>query len=190
MKMKYRFLKRSLDLLSAVAAIPIFGPVFFFATLAILIDDRGPVFFVQWRIGRRGVPFRVYKFRTMRGGVVTRVGRALRATGLDELPQYLNIVRGEMSVVGPRPLTQEDVDRLGWTHGAVMARWFVKPGLTGLAQINSGAGAERSRELDIDYIKRKSLKLDAEIIAVSFVMNVVGKRRAKNFLAEKIRRIS
>src|ERR1041384_3290289 len=107
-------MKRALDLFSALAAIPIFGPIFFLAAAAIWIDDRGPIFFVQWRIGRRGVPFRVYKFRTMRGGEGTRAGRWLRAAGLDELPQYLNIVRGEMSVVGPRPLTQDDVDRLGW----------------------------------------------------------------------------
>ncbi len=181
--------KRVIDWLSIVAAVPVFGPVALAASLLIKADDGGPVFFTQWRIGKRGKLFLVYKFRTMRSGQVTRAGRLLRATGLDELPQYVNIIRGEMSVVGPRPLTQADVDRLGWTSGEVMKRWFVRPGLTGLAQINAGCGAERSQELDLRYIEAKSVRLDLGIIMVSFVMNVIGKRKARMILAERIRRL-
>ena len=82
---------------------------------AILLDDGRPVLFRQERLGHRRRPFHILKFRSMRDGRVTRVGRVLRATGLDELPQFVNILRGDMSAVGPRPLTADDVARLGWS---------------------------------------------------------------------------
>ena len=81
---------------------------------AILLEDGRPILFRQERVGRARRPFHVLKFRSMRGDRVTRVGKLLRATGLDELPQFLNILRGEMSAVGPRPLTASDIRRLGW----------------------------------------------------------------------------
>ena len=102
---------------------------------AILIDDGRPVLFRQARLGRGRRTFEIVKFRSMRDGRVTRVGRLLRATGLDELPQFVNILRGDLSAVGPRPITEEDARRFGWTGPSAAARWRVKPGLTGLGQL-------------------------------------------------------
>ena len=96
----------------------------------------------------------------MRDGRVTRVGRVLRATGLDELPQFINILRGEMSAVGPRPLTAADIARLGWTAPRFDFRWRVPPGLTGLAQVTGARSGRLSLHLDRGYIARQSLLLD------------------------------
>jgi undecaprenyl phosphate N,N'-diacetylbacillosamine 1-phosphate transferase len=156
----------------------VLGPALAISALAVAVDDGAPVLFRQPRLGRERVPFEILKLRTMRDGRVTRAGRWLRATGLDELPQFLNVVRGDMSVVGPRPLTQLDVDRLGLEE----ARFSVKPGITGLAQLYGGHGPRHSRRLDRLQIRRKSARLDLQIVAASFVVNVVGKKRTKVWL--------
>ena len=117
----------------------------------------------------------------MRDGRVTRVGRFLRATGLDELPQFVNIVRGELSAVGPRPVTAEDAQRFGWTGAQADARWNVAPGLTGLAQL-AGRSPRESLLLDRCYARRQRLALDCRIIAMSFVVNLLGKSRARRLL--------
>ena len=127
--------KRLFDFACLVAALPLFGLPMLAIALAIKIDDGGPVFFRQLRAGLDRREFEVLKFRTMRDGAVTRAGRWLRLSGLDELPQFLNVLYGQMSIVGPRPLTVSDIERLGWTEGEVLRRWNVKPGITGLAQI-------------------------------------------------------
>ena len=118
----------------------------------------------------------------MRGGEVTRVGRWLRATGLDETGQFLNVLRGDMSMVGPRPLTLDDVKRLGWTRAEYDDRWGTRPGITGLAQLLGGGTARGSLRLDRLYVARRSVGLDTQIIAASFVVNVAGKRRTKGWL--------
>ena len=133
--------QRVFDVLGASAGAVVFTPVMAAIAAAILLDDGGPVLFRQKRIGCRRQPFDVLKFRSMRDGEVTRVGRVLRATGLDELPQFVNIVRGDMSAVGPRPLTAADITRLGWDDPSCDFRWSCRPGLTGLAQL-MGARAE------------------------------------------------
>jgi lipopolysaccharide/colanic/teichoic acid biosynthesis glycosyltransferase len=171
--------ERALDLLFAGAALGVLGPVLAVAAGAVAIDDGAPILFRQSRLGRDRVQFEIMKLRTMRDGKVTRVGRWLRATGLDELPQFLNVVRGEMSVVGPRPLTEADVARLGLGQ----ERFRVKPGITGLAQLYGGRGARHSRRLDRLQIARKSARLDLQIVAASFAVNVAGKKRTKAWLA-------
>ena len=115
------------------------------------MDDGRPIFFHQQRVGWRRRPFSILKIRTMRGGVITRVGRVLRATGLDELPQFVNILRGDMSAVGPRPLTDGDVQRCGWTGPEFDFRWDTRPGLTGLAQIVGSQSMQGALELDRLY---------------------------------------
>src|SRR5215471_2653805 len=100
--------KRALDLMGAGAACLVFGPLVAAIAAATVIEDGGPAFFVQTRLGRNRRPFEILKFRSMRDGRVTRVGGWLRRTGLDELPQFVNVCRGDMSVVGPRPLTAGD----------------------------------------------------------------------------------
>lgn len=174
--------QRCLDVLMSLTGIVMFAPVYLVIALLIYLEDRGPVFFLQPRLGRHRQQFRIYKFRTMRGGQVTRVGRWLRRTGLDEIPQFFNILCGKMSVVGPRPLTQADVTRLGWNRAFHDARWEVRPGLTGLAQLHAGRSAKHSWLFDQTYALQRGALLDAQIIALSFVINLVGKTRMRQWL--------
>lgn len=169
--------KRVFDIVGCFAGLGIFGPIFAIIATLIYLEERKTIFFIQERIGLNGKRLRVFKFRTMTDGNVTRVGKWLRKTGLDELPQYLNIIRGDLSIVGPRPLTQFDIDRLKWQGNAF--RWQMKPGLTGLAQIRSGSGADQSLQADLEYFQTASFYVDCKIIAVSFMMNIFGKRKVQ-----------
>jgi lipopolysaccharide/colanic/teichoic acid biosynthesis glycosyltransferase len=174
--------KRLFDVAGAIGGLLFFAPVIAAVSAAIVADDGGPVLFAQPRLGRGRRPFTILKFRTMRGGRVTRVGRLLRATGLDELPQFLNILRGEMSAVGPRPLTADDVARLGWMTPHHDFRWRVLPGLTGLAQLAGPPSAAGSLALDRYYVRRASLQLDVRLIALSFAVNALGKARVQRWI--------
>ena len=171
--------KRALDVAGAAAACVVFAPVAAAVTLATWLEDGGPPLFLQTRIGRRRQPFTVFKFRSMRERRVTRVGQWLRRTGVDEVAQFLNVCRGEMSVVGPRPLTGEDLLRLGWDDARTDWRFAAKPGITGLSQLFGGRGARTSLRLDRLYLRRQSLSLDLQLIALSFAANVVGKRTVR-----------
>ena len=122
----------------------------------------------------------------MRGGSITRVGRVLRMTGLDEIPQFLNILAGEMSAVGPRPLTDDDVRRLGWSGADCDFRWETKPGLTGLAQIAGPPSQQDALELDRFYNARWSPLLDCQMIALSFAVNVFGKARVQRMVGRSL----
>jgi len=155
---------------------------------AILLDDGLPILFRQERVGLRRRTFTILKFRSMRDGRVTRAGRILRRTGLDELPQFVNILRGDMSAVGPRPLADADVRRLGWTSARYDFRWRVRPGLTGLAQVMGTASPRRSASLDRWYVAHRSLALDARLIALSFAINALGKARVRHALLPPRRR--
>jgi lipopolysaccharide/colanic/teichoic acid biosynthesis glycosyltransferase len=168
--------KRAFDLLAAGSACLIFAPLVAAIALATVIEDGRPVLFVQTRLGRHRRPFAILKLRSMRDGEVTRVGRWLRKTGLDELPQFVNVCRGQMSVVGPRPLTADDVERLGWNQPEYDWRFGTKPGITGLSQLLAGRGVAASRRLDRLYQQRQSPMLDTRIVALSFVVNLVGKQ--------------
>src|SRR4030095_12227274 len=110
--------QRLFDVIGSTAGLVVFGPIMAVIAAAIVVDDGWAVFFAQDRLGYPRPPFRLLKFRSMRDGRVTRVGRVVRATGLDEVPQFINILRGEMSAVGPRPLTERDVQRLWLARGA------------------------------------------------------------------------
>jgi lipopolysaccharide/colanic/teichoic acid biosynthesis glycosyltransferase len=170
--------KRAEDLIIAVPLTLIASPVLALIALAIAIESGGPVFYVDERVGLGGRPFRMIKFRTMvRGAVgaglgrlvtssdsrITRVGAALRRWSADELPQILNVVRGDMSIVGPRPTYREQVDR--YTERD-RGRLRVKPGITGLAQVSGRNDLSwRARiDLDLAYIDRLSLWLDLSIL--------------------------
>jgi lipopolysaccharide/colanic/teichoic acid biosynthesis glycosyltransferase len=173
--------KRIFDLCGALGGLLFFGPLMLGVAAAIVLDDGRPVLFRQTRLGRRRRTFEIVKFRSMRDGRVTRVGRLLRATGLDELPQFLNILRGDLSAVGPRPVTEDDAVRFGWTGPSAAARWRVPPGLTGLGQL-AGRSPRESLRLDRCYVRRRSLAFDCRLIAMSFVVNVLGKSRARRLL--------
>lgn len=174
--------KRILDVSLAVAACIAFAPIVTVIMLAIWLEGRGSPFFAQTRVGRRRKTFRILKFRTMRAGVVTRVGRWLRRTGLDELPQFLNVCRGEMSIVGPRPLTVEDVTRLDWSSEHYDWRFAMKPGITGIAQLAGGQSAQHSARLDRLYLRRQCAALDLRMIALSFIINMVGKTAVRRWI--------
>jgi lipopolysaccharide/colanic/teichoic acid biosynthesis glycosyltransferase len=174
--------KRFFDIAGAVGGLIVFAPVLAVVGAAILLEDGRPVLFAQSRLGRGRRPFTILKFRSMRDGRITRVGRLLRATGLDELPQFVNILRGDMSAVGPRPLTDADATRLGWLTPRHDFRWRVSPGLTGLAQILRPTAATGSLGLDRYYVSRGTLLLDMWLVALSFAVNVLGKPRARRLL--------
>jgi len=162
-----------LDVVVAAGALLILGPVFLLIAVLIKMDSPGPAIFRQQRVGKDMKPFTLYKFRTMRADVdaygpsphsgddprITRVGRFLREYSLDELPQLFNVLKGEMSLVGPRPLYMRQA--LKW-NDRQKRRLEVKPGLTGLAQV-FGRGElpiEDKIELDVQYVERASLRLD------------------------------
>ena len=174
--------KRAFDIAGACAGLVVFAPVMAVAMLAVLADDGRPLFFRQRRVGFQRRPFSILKLRTMRDGRTTRVGRLLRATGLDEVPQLVNILAGEMSAVGPRPLTESDVARLGWTGSEFDFRWEAKPGLTGLAQIVGPASPIEALELDRTYTGSWNPSLDCRLIALSFAVNVFGKAQVQRHL--------
>jgi lipopolysaccharide/colanic/teichoic acid biosynthesis glycosyltransferase len=170
---------RALDLAIAGVLLVVTAPLLGLAALAIKLESRGPVFYRQRRIGKDGRPFELLKLRTMVPGAesmgagiyvlegdprITRVGRLLRRFSLDELPNLVNVLRGELAIVGPRPTVQEQVDR--YTERQ-RRRLEVKPGITGWAQIKGRTSLpwpERI-ELDVWYVEHRSLRLDLEILA-------------------------
>jgi undecaprenyl phosphate N,N'-diacetylbacillosamine 1-phosphate transferase len=174
--------KRALDVLVAGAACAAIAPLVAGIAVATWLEDSGSPLFAQSRVGRERHPFTILKLRSMREQRVTRVGRWLRRTGIDELPQFVNVLRGEMSVVGPRPLTQQDVDRLGWHEAPHDWRFAVNPGITGLSQLLAGPASRSTRRLDRLYLQRQSLLLDLRIIALSFAVNLAGKRNVRHWV--------
>ncbi|MBM3461506.1 MAG: sugar transferase [Armatimonadetes bacterium] len=181
MSSDYRLLKRLLDVAIASFALVLLAPVLLVIAAAIVLDNPGPVFYVHQRVGQFGRPFPFFKFRTMVVGAdrigyeidgaadrrITRIGRFLRRWHLDELPQLLNVLRGEMSIVGPRPTLQYQVDVYTPEQ---RRRLLVPPGLTGLAQVsglNSLTWPEKIR-IDVEYVEKASLRLDLEIMLRTF----------------------
>jgi lipopolysaccharide/colanic/teichoic acid biosynthesis glycosyltransferase len=180
--------RRVLDVVLAAALLLLTAPLLALAALAIRLESRGPVFYRQLRVGRDGEPFELWKLRTMVPGAeamgagiyvlegdtrITRVGRMLRRFSLDELPNLVNVLRGEMAIVGPRPTVQEQVDR--YTERQ-RRRLEVKPGITGWAQINGRTSLpwpERI-ELDVWYVEHRSLRLDLRILARTARMLATG----------------
>jgi len=175
------FTKRLFDIVLSFVSILFLTPLFLAVSLAISIFDRGPIIFSQTRIGRNGVPFRLYKFRSMPVNTPTLpsdklgcirlhpIGLFIRRSNIDELPQLFNILKGDMSVVGPRPslLDQVELLSLRQSNGSLS----LKPGLTGLAQIRSFTGMTPSEKaaLDAEYAARLSFRLDLFIILRTFI---------------------
>lgn len=181
-------LKRVVDIVFACAALVLTSPLLALLSILIRIDSAGPVLYVADRVGRKGRKFRCYKLRTMIVGAdlrkdelraeneregpffkleddprVTRLGRWLRSTSLDELPQLWNVLRGEMSLVGPRPHPVDDYERYSIEH---LRRLDVSPGLTGLWQVTArnDPSFETNMALDLEYIENWSLGLDLKIL--------------------------
>jgi lipopolysaccharide/colanic/teichoic acid biosynthesis glycosyltransferase len=150
-------------------------PLTLLLALLLLLSRGKGVFFIQNRVGKGKKEFRIYKFRTMHEGKITGIGRVLRKIGLDELPQLINIIKGDMAFVGPRPLTQFDIDRLNWNGEEFSARWSVKPGITGQAQLVKICDANLSMQQDLDYVKNKSFGRDLKVFFRSLMVPFVGK---------------
>jgi lipopolysaccharide/colanic/teichoic acid biosynthesis glycosyltransferase len=191
-------MKRAFDVVLSSVGLMVSAPLWAAIAAAIKVEDRGPVFFTQDRVGLGGRRFRALKFRSMipdaeaaTGAVqavpddprATAVGRALRATAMDELPQLWNIFRGDMSFVGPRALRPDEIERGG--NGRVVPlhaipgyaeRASVRPGLTGLAQIYAPRDVTRRHKFRYDrlYVRRRSLWLDLRLIALSFWISARG----------------
>jgi lipopolysaccharide/colanic/teichoic acid biosynthesis glycosyltransferase len=181
-------LSRVLDVVIAGLLLLLASPLLALAAVAIRLESRGPVFYRQQRVGRDGESFELWKLRTMVPGAesmgagiyivegdtrITRVGRLLRRFSLDELPNLINVMRGEMAIVGPRPTVQEQVDR--YTERQ-RRRLEVKPGVTGWAQINGRASLPWPDriELDVWYVEHRSLRLDLRILTKTARMLATG----------------
>ncbi len=191
-------LKRGIDLVGATVALLIFLPALVAVAFAIKLEDRGPIFFRQQRIGKNGETFEILKFRSMcvnaeemlaelasqneRGGPLfkmtddprrTRVGRVIRATSLDELPQLINVLGGTMSLVGPRPPTPDEAERFS---GELRRRFEVAPGITGLWQVEarSNSDFEAYKRLDLHYAENWSVGLDLRILLATVEQTAVS----------------
>jgi len=175
-------MKRRFDIILSLLGLLFFLPAFLLISLLIKLDDGGSILFKQTRLGRFKRPFLIYKFRSMQDGEITRIGHWLRKSGLDELPQIVNILKGDMSVVGPRPLTYDDIKRIGWDKRYYLSRWHVKPGITGLAQLYAGRSAHHSWLYDKTYLKNESFLLDIKIIVITSIMNIIGKQKVRTWL--------
>jgi lipopolysaccharide/colanic/teichoic acid biosynthesis glycosyltransferase len=179
---------RLLDIAIASVGLAVTAPLLALAMLAIRIESRGSPVYRQRRVGRDGAPFELFKLRTMVAGAehvgaglavnqgdprITRVGKLLRRFSLDELPNLVNVLRGEMAIVGPRPTIQAQVDQY---TDRQRRRLEVKPGITGWAQVNGRASLpwpERI-ELDVWYVDNRSLRLDLRILAKTVRMLATG----------------
>jgi lipopolysaccharide/colanic/teichoic acid biosynthesis glycosyltransferase len=179
---------RAADIAIAAVALVLLSPVLLLAAVAIRLSGRGPVLYRQRRVGWKGAEFEMLKLRTMELGSdpigvgtvvgrddprVTRPGRFLRRTSLDEVPNLINVLRGEMAIVGPRPTIPAQVkDYTPRQH----RRHEVRPGLTGWAQVRGRAGIpwEERIELDIEYVERRSAWLDIRILAMTAWLIVAG----------------
>ena len=187
--MRRRGLPRVADLVLAGLGLVVSSPVLLVAAVAIKLDSRGPVIYRQRRVGLDGELFEMWKLRTMGhgaplGGIwdpltkddprVTRVGALLRRTSLDELPNLVNVVRGEMAIVGPRPTISEQVEEYTPEQ---RRRLEVKPGLTGWAQVNGRASLpwEERIKLDVWYVDNRSPRLDLRILGRTIALLATGR---------------
>jgi lipopolysaccharide/colanic/teichoic acid biosynthesis glycosyltransferase len=191
-------IKRMFDVTLAGAGLLLSAPLWALIAAAVKCEDGGPVFFTQPRVGKGGAAFTAYKFRSMVPAAgagaptqaveddprVTRVGRLLRATAMDELPQLWNIFRGDMSFVGPRPLAPGEIEIHGDGRSVPLhavrgyeARHAVRPGLTGLTQVFAPRDIPRANKfrLDLLYVRRAGFWLDLRLVALSFWITFRGR---------------
>jgi lipopolysaccharide/colanic/teichoic acid biosynthesis glycosyltransferase len=197
--MKALFLKRPFDVSLSLLGIIVSSPLWLIFSLLIWLEDRGPVFYRQERVGKNGRIFKAIKFRSMIKDAekenspvqavendprATRIGRFMRGTAMDELPQLLNILRGDMSFVGPRALRPKEKEVNGDPNSREIAqipgyeqRKIVRPGLTGLAQVYLPTDAPRRKKFRYDrlYIRKQTFCLDMKLVVLSFWITFKGK---------------
>jgi putative colanic acid biosynthesis UDP-glucose lipid carrier transferase len=189
----YLFLKRSFDVIFSVLFITlVLSWLVPLTSLLIVIDSSGPVFFVQRRTGKNGRPFLCLKFRTMvvneeahekqaeeNDDRITKLGRFLRRTNIDELPQFINVLLGNMSIIGPRPHMQSDCTRFSFVIPAYKFRTLMRPGITGLAQVKGYHGPTVDYESiftryhwDAEYIRKANFLLDLRILGLTLLQSM------------------
>lgn len=173
-----RFIKRPVDFILSLVAIIICSPLLIAIAIIIKLDSKGPIFFIQERVGKNNLKFNIYKFRTMVNNAdrlgpglktskndvrVTNIGNILRKTSLDEIPQLLNIIKGDMSIIGPRPTVEKVVDQLPKEN---RKRHMVRPGVTGLAQVNGRQSLSWSEKVkyDLTYVESLAFLVDIKIL--------------------------
>ena len=196
-----RFIKRGLDIFLSTLGIIILAPFLLLICIFIMIDSKGPIIFTQKRVGKDSTHFNIYKFRTMKVDTpkeipthlldnpnffITNTGRFLRKTSLDEMPQFINVLRGDMSVVGPRPHMLLIDEFYKAKIGRYSVRSLVKPGITGLAQVSGLRGDTGEMEIEMKkriladsfYVKNWSLTLDIVIILKTILLVIKGDQKA------------
>ena len=192
----YRLLKKTFDLLFSLLFLIFSFPLFIIISLLIKLSSRGPIFFLQERIGKNNIPFKCIKFRTMYPEAkdimknilmkdkklkkefeetyklkndprITTIGKFLRETSLDELPQFINVIKGEMSIVGPRPIVKDEKKKYGKNLKKVLS---IKPGITGLWQVSGRNNLTYKKRviLDLNYVRNYNLLLDIKILIRTF----------------------
>ncbi len=179
--MSQSLIKPVFDVLLALFALLLALPALLLCMLLILCMDQHNPLFLQPRLGLSKKTFVIIKLRTMKHAQVTTLGRILRKTGIDELPQLLNIIFLHMSFVGPRPLTQADVARLGWDDGWHAQRWQVRPGIAGLAQLTPICHKKVSWALDKKYLDCRSFVMDLKILLATAAVLLVGKQKVSHW---------
>lgn len=184
MKKVYAVFKRFMDIVLSIIGLIILSPILLIVSIAIKIDSKGPVIFKQERIGKDGKVFKIYKFRSMVVGAekmgtgvyskkgdsrVTRVGKFIRMTSIDELPQLVNILKGEMSFIGPRPVLTYHPWKYEEYTPEQLKRFEVRPGVTGLAQIHGRKQVEWEKRIkyDVEYVEKLGLWLDIKIFFIT-----------------------
>ena len=201
--MIYKIVKRLFDFFAALVGSIVTLPFFLIIAIMIKLDSKGPVFFIHHRVGKNGKPLPILKFRTMVVGAenmikdftpeqkkeweknfklehdprVTRIGHFLRKTSIDELPQLYNILAGQLSIVGPRPVTKEEIDKYGDKKDKILS---VTPGLTGWWACNGRSDIDyvERMELELYYVEHASLWLDIKIIIRTLINAVHGEKNA------------
>lgn len=187
---RYLFAKRFIDLLFSFIGLMLSTPIILLFALLIKLETPGPAFYMQERVGKDGVYFKLWKLRSMRidaesGGAkwaqkndprITKVGAFIRKTRIDELPQFINVLKGEMSIVGPRPERPMFTAEFNRTIPGFTKRLTVKPGLTGLAQVNGGYEMSPSEKLthDLQYIQNLTFSLDTKIMVKTLRVIMTG----------------
>jgi len=187
----YEFIKRIIDVILAFIGLIVASPIMAIISIAIKLESRGPVFYCQERVGKNGRVYTMYKLRSMYENAeengaqwaeeddprVTKVGKFIRRTRLDELPQLFNVLKGDMSLVGPRPERPIFTYQFNEQIPGFINRLQVKPGLTGWAQVNGGyeLGPEEKLEYDLYYIENRSLWMDMKIILKTIKVVLSGK---------------
>ena len=180
-RIMYKFIKRLIDIIGSLIGLIVLSPVFVITAIAIKIESPGPIIFKQIRVGKNSETFCIYKFRSMREGTpilsteeftnatsfITKTGRFIRKTSIDELPQLINILKGEMSIVGPRPVIEKEEELI--EARKIYGVDKILPGITGWAQVNGrdDINVEEKVKYDYEYMKNQNILLDIKIILMT-----------------------